>query len=236
MNLIALNSERHRDLRVDPAHGLDGDHVRMCPVVTAEFAEVSADMPILLTRHGANGQAVAVALMGIDDDENLYLEAGQWLSGHKPLSLRHEPFFARLHRDQPEILIDMASPRVGRHGERLFDDDGRATPYLDYIGAILADLVTGQKTTAAFVDRLLDFGLLEPAELTLDLPGGERTLDDCFTISRDALATLSDDAVVTLHRLGDLELIHLMLASLTHLKTLERLKRARQSRTRKTAT
>ena len=228
MKLIALDSQKHRAVRVNPADGADvGDHVHLCPVVTAEFADIAADMPILLTQDVESGEFFPVALLGFEAGENLFLNGNRWLAHHKPLRLQHAPFLASAGDKGLEMFIDLDSARVGGRGEPLFNADGSASPYLDYIGSILTELLAGEETTRGFVATILQLGLAEPV--------GLEAAGDFYTISRDALAALPDAAVLALHRSGDLELIHLMTASLIHLQALERLREARHNNEKQTA-
>ncbi len=226
--LAALDSERHRDLRVNPAHGASyGDNVPLCPLVTAELGDAAADVPVLLARDGDTGEIYLAALLGFDEGENLMLDGSRWTARHKPLRLQHAPFYAHAGDEDLKVYIDLDSPRVTRRGEPLFEADGAPSPYLEHIRSVLAELLAGQAATRAFAARLLDLGLAQPIGLALPFSDGQRRLDDLFSVNRDAVAGLADAAVVALHRSGELELIHLMMASLRHLDTLVDIKQAR---------
>ncbi len=226
--LTALDSARHAALRVNPAHGAAfGDDVRLCSLVAAEIADAAVDVPVLLARDGDTGEIYVAALLGFDEGENLMLDGGRWIARHKPLSLQHPPFYAHPTADGADVYIDLDSPRVGVRGEPLFDADGAFSPYLEHIRSVLAELLAGQAKTQAFAARLLDLGLVEPLQLALPFADGERRLAGLFALRREAVAALPDEAVVALHRRGELELIHLMTASLRHLEILVRLKEGR---------
>ncbi len=235
--LAAVDPDAHRHLRVNPVHAAaHGDAVRLAPVVTAEFSALVSDFPIVLSRDPATGEIFCAAVLGFEDDENLFLDGHAWLATHKPLHLQRQPFFASLSDRGAALYIDLDSGRVGTRGERLFTDDGQASPYLDHIRSILAELLAGLETTRAFITRLLDLSLVEPAHLSFDFGGGiTRTLSGLFAIDTQKLARLPDAAIVALHRSGDLERIHVMAASLAHLPALVRRKQARLAANKKTA-
>ncbi len=221
--LIPLDSQRHRDLRVHPGHGLAAeDRVNLTPVVTAEFSALAGDYPIFLAQERETGAFNAVALLGFDEGENLFLEDTAWLAEHKPLNLQRQPFFADAGDSEVRLFIDLDSPRVGTRGEPLFDGDGRPAPYLDHIRSVLAELLAGMEATRAFIARVLDLDLVEAARLSVPFADGGRTLDGLFAVRPDVLAGLPDDVVLQLFRAGDLELIHLMMASLARVRPLAR--------------
>lgn len=226
--IVTLDSRQHRDLRVNPTHGaVFGDAERLVPVVTAEFADLALDMPILVVRDADTGAFHLAALMGFDDGENLFLDGSAWQAVHKPLDLQRRPFFAQVGEDGADMMIDLDSPRTGLRGEPLFDPDGAPSPFLDHMRSILAALMRGHTASQAFVEHLLDLNLLESVRLAIDFADRPRVLDGVFTLRREGVEALPDQAVLALHHSGELELIHLMLASFGHLPGLIRRKELR---------
>lgn len=214
--LVPLHNDLHRDLRIHPGHGVGPeDHARLCPVVLAELATASADFPLFLARDRETGAFDVMAVMGFSDGENLYLDGAAWMAEHKPLDLQRQPFYANAGDDGVQMFVDLDSPRAGRSGEPLFTPHGQPEPYLEYVHSVLTELLAGLGPTRAFATRVLDLGLAEPASL----PG---MAGDLFTISPRVLAALPDATVLALFRAGDLERIHLMIASLAHLPGLFR--------------
>ncbi len=214
--LVPLHNDQHRSLRIHPGHGIGReDHAGLCPVVLAELAAAAADFPLFLGRERETGAFDITAVMGFADGGNLYLDGATWTAEHKPLHLQRQPFYAHAGEDGVQMFVDLDSPRAGRSGEPLFTPGGQPEPYLEYVHSVLAELLAGLGPTRAFATRVLDLGLAEPAAL----PG---LADELFTIRREALAALPDATVLDLFRLGDLERIHLMIASLAHLPGLFR--------------
>lgn len=234
--LAPLDPGLHLALRVHPGHGLaPEDHANICPVVTAEFSALVTDYPVFLAQEAETGAFNAVVLMGFDEGENLFLDGGGWLAGHKPLNLQRQPFYAHDSGNGTALYVDLDSPRAGTRGERLFDDDGQPSPYLDHVRSVLAELLAGLETTRAFIARLLDLNLVEQARLAFPFEDGERRLDGLYSLRPGGLDDLPDDVALSLLRAGDIELMHLMAASLGHLPALARRRQARLDGTRPTA-
>ena len=78
-NHSVLDPAAHRDLRIRVEAGMDlGDGVMACITVPTEFRRVQNEFPILFRRDLESGNFSALALMGFENGENLFLEAGRW--------------------------------------------------------------------------------------------------------------------------------------------------------------
>jgi hypothetical protein len=221
-NRVLLNNLDHADLRVITREGPEcGDAVNQALVFPNEFDAVQREYPILF-RRDANGELQAVALLGLDRDENLYLEAGRWNARYVPASQRRGPFSIALgERDaeQPMIHIDLDHPRVSRQeGERLFLPAGGNTPYLQQVSRLLGDLYDGVEITRLFFAELEAAGLVEPTRLEVRLDA--RTtyeLPAVFTVSEARLASLDGAALERLNASGLLRAAYAVVSSLGNL-------------------
>ena len=76
-NIVALNNQIHRTLRVQAGASANlGDNQRFVQVVVREFPFLVAHYPILFSKDGNTGAFYCGAMLGIDEDENLFLEGG----------------------------------------------------------------------------------------------------------------------------------------------------------------
>lgn len=223
-NIALLDTQAHRDLCVETgASARFGDARRFVPVIVGEFAHVAAHYPILFSKDAETGGFYCGAMLGIDEDENLFLTEGKPFETYRPLSLQRGPFFTA----GSDIAIDLDHPRVGS-GQALFGADGQPSPYLKSIIGLFRDLKPGLEQTKVFVETLLALKLIEPIDITLAFDdGSRRRLEDLYTINQDALNGLFDDKVVEFFRRGYLKAIYLMIASLKQLPVLAQKKNAR---------
>lgn len=225
-HIVILNSEAHRHLRVraKPSARL-GDNQRFVAVVTGEFPQLAVHYPVFLAKDAETGAFYAGAMLGIDEGENLFLDEDGGFDGYRPLNLQRAPFFTA----GEHIAVDLDSPRVtDSDGERLFDDNGEISAYLQGVLSAFQQLKPGTEKTRAFIDTLLQLKLVEP--ITVDLAfddGTRRIVEDLYTIDQDALRRLPDTAVLDLFRGGHLHLISLMIASLKQVPVLARRKNRR---------
>lgn len=216
-----LNPANHAQLRVHiGADAAFGDNVMACLTVPAEFRSVQAHYPIVFRRDITTGAFSALALFGFENGENLFLDGDRWDARYKPLAQSIQPFL--IGRSGPDaetaqVHIDMASPRVSTNGEgmRVFDEDGRPTPYLEAMAGRLGDLDHGYRQSTDFYAALERYNLLEPFTLEVPLNDGSRhSLVGYHIIAEDQLAALDGTALADLQAKGYLMPIYMVLASL----------------------
>jgi hypothetical protein len=98
-NRVLLNNVDHGDLRVVTGHGpAFGDNINQVLIFPTEFEAVQREYPIFF-RKDADGAFQSVALLGLDRDENLFLDDGK-PGGRleRPLRARHPAARAVLDR------------------------------------------------------------------------------------------------------------------------------------------
>ncbi len=227
---VALDNVAHADLRVALRRGDHGDAVNRALLFPTEFAEAQRDFAILFQRDPADGLQ-AVALLGLDRDENLFLNGDRWTSRHIPLILQRGPFLIGLNADgsAPVIQIDLADPRVGApEGEPIFLPHGGQSPALDHVGRVLGAIHAGMADAGPMYAAFDALGLIEPVALELMLDDERRyVISDHEVLSAAKLAALGPEALAQLNRAGHLGAAFLLAASLGNISGLIERKNAR---------
>jgi hypothetical protein len=89
-NTVLLDNVTHKDLRVRAGYSAAfGDNINLALVFPTEFVFVQREYPILF-RRDAKGEFQAVALLGLDKSENLFLDGSGWnaLRAGRPAAAR----------------------------------------------------------------------------------------------------------------------------------------------------
>ena len=219
-NRVLLNNVDHADLGVITRHGPEfGDAVNQALVFPTEFDALQREYPILF-RRDANGELQAVALLGLDRDENLYLDGGRWNARYVPASQQRGPFsIARGDVAEAMIHIELDHPRVCRsEGEMVLLPAGGASPYLQHVSRLLGVIYDGVEVTRPFFSELAAHDLVEPVDLEIQLDD-RRTYDipGVYTVSQDRLAALSGEALERLNRGGVLRAAYAVVSSFGNL-------------------
>jgi hypothetical protein len=233
-NNVQLNNVDHQDLRVVPCFGAEyGDGVNQMVVFPTEFEDVQREYPILF-RRGEDGELQAVALLGFDLDENLFLDSeGRWNARYAPAMSARGPFSIGLQRGdgagdggEPMIHVDMDDARVGvAAGEPLFLPQGGNSPYLQRIAGMLGKVYDGIELIRPMFAAFEAAGLIETVKIEISLSETERyELDDYGSIAPERLAALDGETLAALNRAGHLRAAFLAMASLGNVERLITLK------------
>lgn len=229
-NHVLLNNVDHQHLKVDRSRSeAMGDAVMSCIAYPSEFRKLQDHYPIVF----ASGDVTcAMALMGLQKGENLFLSAAGWDSSYVPMAIDMQPFligFSGTSADQQRVIhVDMDSPRVGDHGEDIFLPMGGNSPLLDHMVSILNDVHDGHEQSPAFFSALDTHKLLEPFALDVELVDGSTgRLSGFDVINEDALNALDGTALEDLNKQGFLLPIYMAVASLSNFASLIHRKNAR---------
>lgn len=225
-NIVILNNEAHRKLRVHAQPSLDlGDNQRFVAVVISEFPALALHYPILFSKDADTGQFYCGVMLGFDVGENLFIEAQCDENLYRPLNLQRGPFYT----SGDDLGIDLDNPRVTAAGEQaLFGEANEPSLYLQSVMGLMRELKPGLERTKVFINTLMELKLIEPLTIKSHFDdGSQREVTGLYTVNREALAGLNDAAVLDLFRRGYLQLIYLQRASLNHVATLAQKKNRR---------
>lgn len=215
---VPVNPGQHGDLSVKS--GTDygfARQVNSVPLMAAEFEPACSEYAIVFAGQGK--EITPVALLGVRDNENLYVDAkGAWNAKYIPAFVRRYPFvFSRDEKGETFTLcVDEEFHGVNRAGlgERLFDAAGERTQYLKTVLGFLQAYEAQFEATGAFCRRLIELNLLEPMRADFTLRSGKRvTMGGFMSVNRDRLRALSGEALARLAAAGELDLIYAHLHS-----------------------
>ena len=217
--IVVLNNVDHHDVRLHRLRGAANlETINQVRVFPSEFRDLQRDFPIFFRRDDSGYHSVAI--LGLDVDENLYLEGEgettRWAARAVPAILDRGPFSIGMGGEgNPMIMVDMDHPWIGRDaGEPLFLSHGGNAPALDRAAATLRTLHAGVAVESAMFAAFEQAGLI--AYLDLDIRLDESTeykLPELYTIRPDGLRSLDGAALSDLNGSGFLELAYMVLAS-----------------------
>jgi SapC len=239
-NPALLNNVDHHDLRVVTRHAAAfGDNVNQVLIFPTEYPEIQREYPILLCRD-ANGAFQSVALLGLDKDENLFLDEHGWHARYVPALQERGPFLIGLQRQEgegdnrrePMINIDLDHPRISRNGEGepVFLPHGGNSPYLERIAGVLRVIHHGVGVSKAMFAAFDEMGLIEPMAVQIKLSDTEQyNLADYYGIAADKLAALDGARLEQLNKAGFLPAAFFIISSLSNVNRLIDIKNRRRA-------
>ncbi len=216
-----LNNIAHKDLKIiTDKSAYFGNNQTYALVYPFEFKHVQADYPIFFIKDKQTAQFNAIALLGFEQNENLFLTQEGWQASYIPLMVEREPFLIGFQQNdkgekEPVIHIDMDSPRVNNEtGIEIFLEHGGNSEYINRISTILKTIHDSKATTDLFMSRVQELELLEPLNLDIQLnDGSNNRLSGFYTINEDKLAQLTGEQLAELNKSGLLHVIYMVIAS-----------------------
>ena len=160
---VLLDNIAHKDLRVRTGYSAEfGDNVNNVLIFPTEFAFAQREYPILF-RRDTDGNLQAIALLGLDKDENLFLDDNGWNARYVPAVQQRGPFLIGFRNPEvdgdvvrePVIHVDLDHPRISQtEGEPVFLRHGGNSPYLERCQPHAADHLQGYRRRRAHVRSL----------------------------------------------------------------------------------
>ena len=238
-NTALLDNVAHKDLRVRTGYSAEfGDNVNHVLIFPTEFVYVQREYPILF-RKDTNSDLQAVALLGLDKDENLFLDGTGWHARYVPAIQQRGPFLIGFRqRDvdgetvrEPVIHVDLDHPRISQsEGEPVFLKHGGNSPHLDRVNHMLQIIYKGTEHLRPMFAAFEEAGLIEEIDIDVQLNASKKyKLTGFFTISEERLSGLDGAQLERLNKSGYLQLAMLVMTSLGNVSWLIELKNRRQA-------
>lgn len=214
---VALDRNDHRFMRLRRPMNDWTPAARLNAVFVAavEFGDIAREYPIVFVRAGTgdDGQPeiAPLAVLGMRQEQNLFVEGGAWRALYQPAVVRVYPFaIGRLDKERFAICFDAACTALsGSEGEPMFNAEGEPTPFMQEVVKQLENLETEIQRTQNMCRLLRDMDLLQEMRYDATLPDGSKVaLDGFLTVNDAKLNALSDVQVLQLHKSGILGMVH----------------------------
>ncbi|MGJ8691638.1 MAG: SapC family protein [Thalassotalea sp.] len=229
-----LNNISHQKTKINQGYCAAWGH-QVSSVVTfiTEFGDIHKEYPILFNRNSETKKYHAIALLGFEEHENLFLDDNVrhgWSAHYIPGVIAKGPFLIG-YQDQshdggneqtPVIHLDMADPRVNtEHGVDIFLSHGGNSEYITSISRILQGINKGITLSEEMFIAFEYFDLIEPLSIEIELPDeGTHVVQGSYTISQEKLAALDGKALAQLNKAGFLQAAFLVVSSLSNINHL----------------
>lgn len=232
-NFVLVNKDFHQDTRINTERSAAlGDNVQLAMTFPTEFRSIQTNYPIVFRKIDEE-DFMPVALLGFEQNENLFLSESGWDAPYVPAMIKKEPFLIGTQgegEDPTRVLsMDLDNPRVNTEkGEALYGELGEMTDFLESQAAMLEVIYEGTQQNKLFVQALLDQDLLESVTFDIMLNDGSRnSLLGFYTINEGKIPDLSAETLHLLNRNGMLMPLFMVMASTGNMQRLIDLKNAK---------
>lgn len=231
-NLVVLDKEQHKDLKINPMENLFfAKQSAFIPVIANEVALVGAAFPVVFT---ADENPSLVSLVSLGGDSLAINAEGKWITSYVPSYLRKYPFSLASTKENPDqkvILIDEESPLFSKtKGKQLFKKDKEQSETLAHAINFLTSHENQSIITSNVAKAIAASGILEDREISVGEGDEKKVLVKGFrVVDREKLNALSDDILADWVRKGIISLIDAHLKSLDNIQALFNIAHQRQN-------
>lgn len=218
-----ISTSQHAKAHYYPRDGYH--HTReqlVAPILLAELPKLVQHFMLGFMPQGQG--FMAVALLGIEQRQNLYVHAdGRWLGNYVPASLRGYPFTLLPDEQGQRVLCIDADQLIDAAdvGQPLFDENGQPSATVAKQLDFQQHCDANRQHTQLAVDALQQAGVLQPWPLEISRGEGEtpKRIEGLYRIDEKALNTLDADTYATLQG-APMALVHAQLFSAHQLNQL----------------
>jgi hypothetical protein len=217
---VPVSKEQHASFSIDTTrdYGFAGA-VNSVPLTATEFPYAARDYVIVFA-----GEEIPMPLsiLGVQQDRNAFVsDDGEWQGRYIPAFVRRYPFVFASSEDGSRFTLCVDKKFEGLNeegrGEKLFDEAGEKSSYLDRMLNFLQEYQLQFQRTQAFCKQLKELGLLESMQAQISLPSGsQQSLTGFQVVNRDRLKALDAEKLAGLAKTDALELIYLHLQSMNN--------------------
>ncbi len=222
-----LSPSKHANLRVKLGFSPEyGDDLMAAVTFPEEFIVLAANFPIIFRENpeSDDDEFLCIALMGLEQNENLFLNLQGYPTPEFPLTMKIRPFMVGEDPNDTQkgsVFIDTASARLTTNsdeGVALFDENGNYTDFLKGRISQLELCYSGRKKGIGFIQMLRDYDLLEPFNADLKFKDNtQKTITGFYGVNIERLNELPGPALKKLSDKGYLMPCYLAVASLARL-------------------
>jgi primosomal replication protein N len=229
-SLTPLDRIAHKNLKmrtdmvtISQARGINSVFLNV-----VEFNDAMREFPIVFVRtgEGPDGQAGAVAplaVMGLKNGENLFLDADARFNGdYAPAYLRRYPFaMARMEGSQDgqlAVCIDDQWDGFTPDGQPLFNDKGETTELTQNLVKFLETYEAEMERTRQACALLDEVGVLEAMRFEAEAADGSKVeVEGFLAVNTEKLSALSDAKLAEFQRNGLLSILEIHRLSLANM-------------------
>jgi hypothetical protein len=217
-NPLPLNMEEQAKLTVSasPQGFKFAASTQFVLLASVEFFDAGRQFPIIFTAT-PDKSILPVALLGLEKEENLFVDAeGAWSGQYIPAYIRRYPFITT-DGDEGKMIVcyDEAFDGFNQEGGVPLFENGQPTSKMQEIQSFLQDYYVQMKMTGEFCALLSELQLLKQIDAQATMNDGRSyPLKGMLVVDEQKLAQLPESDIVKLFRSGQLAMIHAHLLSL----------------------
>jgi hypothetical protein len=177
-SVVPLSAARHLQSSVEIGGTYEfSGKVNSVPLMAVEFPQAATEYAIVFA--GNDASLMPAVILGIRDTENLFVsKEAAWDAKYIPAFVRRYPFVFSANPDGQRLTLCIDEEFSGFNhegrGQRLFEDSGRPSAYVDNVLKFLQEYQAQFLRTQALCKKIRDLDLLEPMQAQVEMASGGR--------------------------------------------------------------
>ncbi|WP_018983247.1 SapC family protein [Salinimonas chungwhensis] len=222
INYIPLDKEKHKDTKIAVNNNFAfAKNTHLAAASIKEYAQLASTMPIVFIKDPKSERFHSVAMLGMEQGQNLFLATDRWKGPHVPMNIMRYPFDVRPEGEKLGIYIDENAEVLGTEGQPLFTEEGEPSDFLKNRQEFLGELANSEMMTQRFIKQVTELELLEEVQIRLLYQNNQqRNVTGMLSINEKKLLELPEEKVLELHKSGFLGAMYAMMLSLGQLNRL----------------
>lgn len=192
------------------------------PIGSHEIIEAQKCYPIFFAKDEEE-DIVPFAVMGITQDENLFIDKRGQIECYIPAVLRVYPFSITNYNGSFSLVIDEAAQQKYPGTKKLFTSKGNLTKEGQKIVKLVEEVYADLQKTKKALRVLDDLELLKPVDISIQVKEQRYLFERFLIVDQEKIKDLSDDTIAKLYRNGILDIVILHAASLSNIERLARM-------------
>lgn len=223
-SIVPISKELHGSKKVRELSDFNfASQLNVASIMVHEFSKTASIYPIVFIEDKENDQFKAVALLGLESGENLFVKDGKWRASYVPSIIRRYPFaLAKTgESDKFTICIDESCGLLNNEeGQELFDKDGNPSKLIEKVKKYLGELQQMDLFTEQFVKFLKQNNMFTPLNMKVKYNNEIKSINGAYVINEDRLNSLSDDKYLEFKNRQYIPAIYAHLGSLSQIERL----------------
>lgn len=225
-SIVPVSSKLHTNVRLQERKDFNfADKLTTTSVMVPEFSKVASLYPIVFVEDKKSDKFQAVALLGLEENKNLFVKEGKWIATYIPSSIRRYPFtLATINKNEPLVIcIDEECELLNeKEGHKLFDNNGNSLDYMIKVKKHLTDHHRMSLFTEEFITFLREHNMLMPLNMKVKLKEKSKNIKGVYIINEERLNSLNDFTFLELRNKQYIKAIYKHLSSLYNIEKLVR--------------
>jgi hypothetical protein len=223
-DIVAITKEKHAGKKVKELSDFNfASQLNIASVMVHEFSKAASIYPIVFIEDKENDKFRAVALLGLDSGENLFVKDGKWQASYIPSIIRRYPFaLAKTEQDDRyTICIDESSGLINDdEGQELLDKDGNSSELIEKVKKYLGELQQMDFFTEDFVQFLKENNMFTPLNMKVKYNQEIKSINGAYVVNEERLNSLSDEKYLEFKNKHYIAAIYSHLSSLSQIERL----------------